>query len=126
MERTLVIAASAPVPRGNHVEVAEVRQGEADAGEIVAVHDLDRGIRYRLRDVPRERVDVWRAQVRECTVVDTARGPLTTLFVMSADPADSAAEALRDADAAAAAAKAESDRWGGTDRPPAKKPERFW
>ncbi|WP_309066793.1 hypothetical protein [Microbacterium sp.] len=126
MERTLVVAASAPVPRGNRVEVTEVRAGETDAGQIVAVHDLDRGIRYRLREVPRQRVDVWRAQVRECTVEDTAGGPRTTLSVTTGDPAESAAEALREADAAAAAAKAESDRWGGADRPPAEVPERFW
>lgn len=126
METTLVIAASAPVPRGNRVEIAQVRRDETDAGEVVAVHDLDRGIRYRLREAPRERVDVWRALVRECTVADTARGPQTTLVVLSADPAGDAEQALMDADAAAAAAKAESDRWGGADTRPAEEPERFW
>ncbi|WP_309128691.1 hypothetical protein [Microbacterium sp.] len=126
METTLVIAASAPVPRGNRVEIVQVRRDETDAGEVVAVHDLDRGIRYRLREVPRERVVVWRAQVRDCTVADTVRGPETTLVVLSADPAGDAEQALMDADAAAAAAKAESDRWGGADSRPAEAPERFW
>lgn len=126
MERTLVVAASAPVPRGNRVEITQVRQDETDAGAVIAVHDLDRGIRYRLRDVPRERVDVWRAQVRECTVRDTAAGPETTLLVITADAAGDAEQALLEADAAAAAAKAESERWGGADRTPAEEPERFW
>lgn len=126
MERTLVIAASAPVPRGNRIEVAQVREGETDAGAVTAVDDLDRGIRYRLRELPRERIDVWRAQVRECTVTDTACGPQTTLVVITADRAGDAEQALAEADAAAEAAKAESDRWGGADRTPAEEPDRFW
>ncbi|UWF76803.1 MULTISPECIES: hypothetical protein [Microbacterium] len=126
MERTLVVAASAPVPRGNRVEIAQVREGEADAGAVAFVFDLDRGIRYRLRDIPGERVEVWRGHVRDCTVADTAAGPQTTLVVAAVDPAESADAALREADAAAAAAKAEADRWGGADRPPAEAPDRFW
>ena len=126
MERTLVIAASAPVPRGNRIEIAQVREGETDAGAVTAVHDLDRGIRYRLRELPRERVDVWRAQVRDCTVADTAHGPQTTLVVLTSDRAGDAEQALAEADAAAEAAKAESDRWGGADRAPAEEPDRFW
>jgi hypothetical protein len=126
MERTLVVAASAPVPRGNHVEIAQVREGEDDAGTVVSVTDLDRGIRYRLRDLPRERIDVWRAHVRDCTVVDTPRGTVTQLIVMTDDPAESAIAALREADQAAAAATAESERWGGSDKHPAEEPERFW
>lgn len=122
MERTLVIAASAPVPRGNRVEITQTR---AD-GAVIAVHDLERGIRYRLRDLPRDEVDIGRATVRDCTVADTSRGAQTTLTVLAVDAAEDAAEALTEADAAAAAAKAESDRWGGADRPPAETPERFW
>lgn len=126
MERTLVVAASAPVPRGNHVEVAVVREGEPDAGTVVSVLDLDRGIHYRLREVPRERIDVWRAHVRDCTVSDTFTGPQTRLVVMTEDPAESAFAALREADEAATAATAESARWGGSDKYPAPEPERFW
>lgn len=122
MERTLFVATSAPVPRGSRVEITQAR---AD-GAITAVHDLERGIRYSVRELPRDQVDVWPATVRECTVTDTPRGAGTTLTVMSASAAQGAAEALVEADAAAAAAKAESDRWGGTDRRPAETPDRFW
>ncbi|MFD5225871.1 hypothetical protein ACFWHT_09655 [Microbacterium sp. NPDC058342] len=122
MERKLVIAGSAPVPRGNRVEIAQAR---AD-GEVVAVHDLDRGILRTLRELPRDHVDLWRATVRDCAIVETARGVRTTLTVIAVDAAGSAADALSEADAAAAAAKAESDRWGGSDRPPAETTERFW
>ena len=122
MDRTLVIAASAPVPRGNHVEITQLR-GD---GTVIAVHDLERGIRYQVRDARREDVDVWRGHVRECTVTDARTGEHTRLVVAIQDAAQSAMEALRDADAAAAAAKAESDRWGGADRPPAEVQERFW
>lgn len=126
MERTLVVAASAPVPRGNHVEIAQVREGELEAGTVVSVIDLDRGIRYQLRELARDRVDVWRANVRDCTVVDTPRGAVTQLIVATDDPAESAIAALREADEAASAATAESERWGGADKRPAEEPERFW
>ncbi|SJN19805.1 hypothetical protein FM104_02460 [Microbacterium esteraromaticum] len=131
-----MIYAVVPVPSGNRVEITQVRARQADAeasaawasdaGEIVAVRDLNRGIGYQLRDVPRDQVDTWRAQVRDCSVVDTACGPRTTLTVMAVDARQSAADALSEADAAALAAKAESDRWGGTDRPQTPPPKRFW
>ncbi|OIU87858.1 hypothetical protein [Microbacterium sp. AR7-10] len=121
MQRTLVIAASAPVPRGNHVEIAQ-----AADGTVIAVRDLDRGIQYEVRDTTREQLDIWRAVVRDCRVTETAREPRTVLVVGFSDAASAAEEALSEADAAAAAAKAESDRWGGADRQPAEAPERFW
>lgn len=121
MQRTLVISASAPVPRGNHVEIAQ-----AADGTVIAVRDIDRGIQYEVRDVSREQVDVWRAVVRDCRVTESARHPRTTLIVGFSDAVSDAEEALSEADAAAAAAKAESDRWGGADKPPAEVPERFW
>jgi hypothetical protein len=37
-----------------------------------------------------------------------------------------AEEALREADAAAGAAKAEANRWGGADTRPTEPKERFW
>lgn len=122
MDRTFVFDGSAPVPRGNRVEITLLRADET----VLAVHDLDRGIRYRRREAPRDEVDVVRAHVRDCTVTDSRRGAQTALTVSGVDAAQSAAEALLDADAAAAAAKAESDRWGGADVPPAEVPERFW
>lgn len=122
MERTVVFAASAPVPKGNRVEITQLR---AD-GAVIAVHDLERGIRYSLGERPRDEVAVWRATVRDCAVAETSRGARTTLAVFTVSAAEAAAEALLDADAAAAAARAESDRWGGADRPPATSPDRFW
>ncbi|PYD01830.1 hypothetical protein B4U78_002985 [Microbacterium esteraromaticum] len=121
MQRTLVISASAPVPRGNHVEIAQ-----AADGTVIAVRDIDRGIQYEVRDASREQVDVWRAVVRDCRVTESVRHPRTTLIVGFSDAVSDAEEALSEADAAAAAAKAESDRWGGADKPPAEVPERFW
>jgi len=121
MQRTLVIAASAPVPRGNRVEIAQ-----AADGAVIAVRDLDRGIQYEVRDVSREQIDVWRAVVRDCRVTESGRDQRTTLVVGFSDAVSAAEEALSEADAAAAAAKAESDRWGGAGRPPAEVHERFW
>ena len=69
-------------------------------------------------------VDVWRAVVRDCRVTESVRHPRTTLIVGFSDAVSDAEEALSEADAAAAAAKAESDRWGGADKPPAEVPER--
>ncbi|WP_181905860.1 hypothetical protein [Microbacterium bovistercoris] len=43
-----------------------------------------------------------------------------------ADRAADAEEALREADAAVAAAKAEAVRWGGTDKRPAEPADRHW
>lgn len=121
MQRTLVISASAPVPKGNRVEVAQTADGT-----VIAVRDIDRGIQYQVRDVTRERIDVWRAIVRDCRVTESARGASTSMVVSFTDAASAAEEALSEADAAAAAAKAESDRWGGADKRPAQVSDRFW
>ncbi|WP_336646249.1 hypothetical protein [Microbacterium sp. USHLN186] len=121
MQRTLVIAASAPVPRGNHIEIAQTADGT-----VIAVRDLDRGIQYEVRDVSRERIEVWRAVVRDCRVTESPSDGRTTLVVGFSDAVSAAEEALSEADAAAAAAKAESDRWGGADKRPAEFPDRFW
>lgn len=121
MQRTLVIAASAPVPRGNRVEI-----GQTTDGTVIAVRDLDRGIQYQVRNPGADRIDIWRAVVRDCRVSESGRGASTSLVVSLTDAASDAEEALSEADAAAAAAKAESDRWGGADKPPAEVPDRFW
>lgn len=121
MQRTLVISASAPVPKGNRVEIAQTSDGI-----VVAVRDVDRGIQYQVRDATHEPDKVWRAIVRDCRVTESARGASTSLLVSSTDAATAAEEALGEADAAAAAAKAESDRWGGADKHPAQVADRFW
>jgi hypothetical protein len=65
--------------------------------------------------------------VLECTDAIGDRSARTILTVDPIGPgAVGAKVALRGADAAADAAKAEADRWGGSDRPPAEEPERFW
>ena len=46
--------------------------------------------------------------------------------IVDVDQLAAAIAALREADEAASAATAESERWGGADKRPAEEPERFW
>lgn len=126
MDRTLVLGAQVAIARGHRVEVTE--QADALTGEprVLAIVDLDTGIRYGRDEEPRDATR-WLGRVLDCTVGIGGPRPHTTLIV---DPvgaeAVSATAALHGADAAAEAAKAEADRWGGTDRAPEPEPERFW
>lgn len=129
MDRTLVIALSAPIPRGHRVEVME-QFDEAGAASVVAIVDLETGVRYERAPVPDERSS-WIGTVLTCTISSKEGGSTgavrTTLVVDPVRPAASESDAaLRGADAAADAAKAEADRWGGGHRPPWQEPTRIW
>ena len=89
--------------------------------------DLDTGIRYRRAEDPSGDFSRWIGRVLRCTVTMGDAGAHTTLLVDPLGPGPTGAKvALREADAAADAAKAEADRWGGVDRPPMEESERFW
>src|SRR5690606_33279395 len=106
MDRTLVFAISAPIPRGNRVEVTE-RADAGGAASAVAVMDLESGIRYERAGASPEDTTSWVGRVLSCVVTAGPGGVRTTLVV---DPIGSGASeadvALRGADAAAEAAKA--------------------
>ncbi|GAB3598666.1 hypothetical protein [Microbacterium tumbae] len=127
MDRTLVLAASAALPVGHLVEVTEQLGQDGTPRSVVVIVDLETGVRYQRAEEPRGELAVWQGRVLTTTITSTADGPRTTVRV---DPARSAAveadAALRGADAAAGAAKAEADRWGGGDRPPHQEPVRIW
>lgn len=127
MDRTLVVTAQIAVPPGHRIEVTEHVDALTGEPVVSALLDLDTGVRYRQADDPHAEVTRWLGRVLDCTVTIGGHRPRTTLTV---DPLGSggtgASVALRDADAAADAAKAEADRWGGSDRPPAEETERFW
>ncbi|MFS0894100.1 hypothetical protein [Microbacterium sp. 179-I 3D3 NHS] len=127
MDRSLVFPAPVAVAPGHRVEVTELV--DPLTGEAIAVMlvDLDTGIRYRRSDAVRGESERWIGRVLECAVTMTGGGAVrTVLRIDPIGPGAGAKGALRDADAAADAAKAEADRWGGTDRPPMEEPERFW
>lgn len=127
MDRMLVFAGQIALPLGHRVEVTEHSGGDDSEPLVLSVVDLDTGIRYRRSEEFRGAVSRWIGRVLECTVTVSGGVTRTALLVDPVGPAASeAGVALRGADAAVEAAKAEADRWGGTDRPPAEEPERFW
>ncbi|MBO0982078.1 hypothetical protein [Microbacterium sp. SD291] len=127
MDRRLVLNAQLAIAQGHRLEVTE--QIDAVTGElaVLAVVDLDSGIRYRRAEDPRGETARWLGRVLECTVTIGGSGAHTTLLVDPEDAGGAGARvALHGADEAAEAAKAEADRWGGTDRAPEPEAERFW
>lgn len=126
MDRTLVLAASAPIPVGHRVEVAEQLDLASGTSTVMAITDLETGVRYQRAEEPSGELSVWQGRVLTTTITATADGPRTAVKVDAVRSAASAADiALRGADAAAGAAKDESDRWG-SDPLPEREPDRFW
>lgn len=127
MDRTLVLAASAPIPVGHRIEVVEQRDPESGAVDVIAITDLETGVRYQRTEEPTGELSVWQGRVLTTTVTATADGPRTAVRADAVRFAALGADvALREADAAADAAKAQADRWGGSDRPPPEEPVRIW
>lgn len=126
MDRLLVFAAQVAIPHGHRIEVTEHIDPLTEEPVVLSLVDLDTGIRYRRPDDARGEFSRWIGRVLECTVTFGGVGR-TVLRVDPIGPGAAGTKvALLGADAAADAAKAEADRWGGTDRPPAEEPERFW
>jgi len=127
MDRKLVLNAQLPIARGHRVEVIEQSVPESGELAVLAIVDLDTGIVYRHSDDGLGEATRWLGRVLECTVTVGGRGPHTSLTVAPDRVGASGAKvALRGADAAVEAAKAEADRWGGTDRAPDAPAERVW
>lgn len=126
MDRTIVIAASAPIAHGHRIEVVE-RVDDAGVRTVMSVVDLENRIRYQQGIAPVAEAVTWTGRVLECTITPKRGGVSTTLLVDPIGPGAAEADvALRGADAAAEAAKNEADRWGGTDRVPEPETPRFW
>lgn len=126
MDRLLVLPAQVAIPHGHRVEVIEQNDLLTEGPVVLAVVDLDTGIRYQRSDELHGDFTRWIGRVLECTV-RIGGGGRTVLRVDPLGQGSAGAKgALHGADAAADAAKAEADRWGGTDRPPVEEPERFW
>ncbi|KJL27520.1 hypothetical protein [Microbacterium oxydans] len=126
MDRILVVAGQIAIAPGHRIEVTEQADPLTNEPVLLSLTDLDTGIRYRTDDVSGE-LSRWLGRVLDCTVTIGAHSARTTLTVDPIGPGSTGAKvALREADAAADAAKAEADRWGGSDRQPAEETERFW
>lgn len=126
MDRTIVIAVSAPIPQAHRVEVVE-RLDDTGSAAVIAVTDLETRIRYQQSTRLGSEAVTWTGRVLECTVAATRGGVSTTLLIDPIGANSAEAEiALRGADAAAAAATGEALRWGGGDRVPDPEPPRFW
>ncbi|ALX67187.1 hypothetical protein [Microbacterium sp. XT11] len=127
MDRKLALNAQLAIAQGHRVEVIEVTDPETRAPVVMAVVDLDTGIRYRRAEDAQTDAARWLGRVLECTVTIGGHGAHTVLTVApEQQPATGAKAALLGADAAVEAAKAEADRWGGTDRSPEEPPQRIW
>ncbi|MEU4015382.1 hypothetical protein AB0E56_08950 [Microbacterium sp. NPDC028030] len=127
MDRLLVFTAQVAIAHGHRVEVTEQVDPLTEEPVVLALVDLDTGIRYRRQEEPAGEVSRWIGRVLECTITLGGAGARTVLLVDPIGPGATGAKvALRGADAAADAAKAEADRWGGADRPAPVEHERFW
>lgn len=126
MDRKLVWNAQLAIARGHRIGVSEQVDELTGESTVLAIADIDTGVRYRRAEEPRDDSIRWFGRVLECTVTFGERSTHTTLLV---DPdhagVSGARSALRGADAAAEAAKAEADRWG-SEPEPEPEPERFW
>ncbi len=126
MDRRLVLNAQLAIARGHRIEVTEQADPHSEEPVVLAIVDLDTGIRYRRAEEPRGDAARWLGRVVECTVMIGGQGAHTVLVVVPDGGGLSARAALRGADAAVDAAKAEADRWGGTERPPETASPRVW
>lgn len=127
MDRLLLLNAQVAIAHGHRVEVMEQIDPITEEPAVFSLVDLDTGIRFRRSDDARGEFSRWIGRVLECTVMFGSGAGRTVLRVDPISPGATGAKvALRGADAAADAAKAEADRWGGSDRPPAEEAERFW
>ncbi|MFS0854401.1 hypothetical protein [Microbacterium sp. 179-I 3D4 NHS] len=128
MDRSIVMPGQVAVAQGHRVEVSERLDEVTGEAVIATLRDLETNVRYRLaEELPGAEHVRWLGRVLECSIVVSGSGARTELRVDATGPgAIGAKVALREADAAADAAKAEADRWGGADRPPPEEPERFW
>lgn len=125
MDRTIVIAASAPIPHGHRIEVVE-RVDDAGVRTVMSVIDLETRIRYHQDTSVAERA-AWTGRVLECTITSAKGRARTTLLVDPIGPGSAEADgALRGADAAAEAASVEALRWGGAGPESEPEPPRFW
>ena len=128
MDRRLVVHAQLAISAGTRIEVFERVDELTGERALISLEDLDSGIRYRRAEEPRGDAVRWFGRVRSC-VVTIGDGVAHTVLDVDADgdgPAAEATTALLGADAAVDAAKAEADRWGGSDRAPEPEAERFW
>ena len=128
MDRSIVMPGQIAIAQGHRVEATERLDPLSGEAVIVTLVDLETNIRYRIAEEGYG-VDLvrWLGRVLDCTISVSATGARTELRIDATGPgAVGAKVALRDADAAADAAKAEADRWGGAVRPPPEEPERFW
>ena len=126
MDRLLVLTAQVAIAQGHRVEVIEQIDPVSEEPVLLSITDLDTGIRYRRADDMRGEFSRWIGRVLECTVTIDGTGRTVLRVDPIGQDAAGVKGALLGADAAADAAKAEADRWGGSDRPPAEEPERFW
>jgi hypothetical protein len=126
MDRLLVLAAQVAIAHGHRVEVIEQIDPLTEEPVVLSIADLDTGIRYRRSDDARGEFSRWIGRVLECTVMIGGSGRTVLRVDPIGQDAAGTKGALLGADAAADAAKAEADRWGGSDRPPVEEPERFW
>ena len=138
MDRRLVLNAHLAVARGHRVDVMEAVDEESGRASVLQIVDLDSGIRYVRDEGARGDVVRWSGRVLDCTVTIDAgtigggtigagsRTVLTIDIEGDGAGATNAHAALLGADAAVEAAKAEADRWGGSDGVPEPETDRFW
>lgn len=126
MDRTVVFPLAAPIPRGHRIEVTQVHD-ESGSASVAAIVDVDTAVRFERSDAPTGQTSRWMGTVVACTVTAAASRVRTTLVVDAVRPGPAESDAaLREADAAADAARDEALRWGGADREPEPEAPRFW
>ncbi|MCM3781079.1 hypothetical protein [Microbacterium hydrocarbonoxydans] len=128
MDRRLVLNAHLAVARGHRVDVMEAVDEESGRASVLQIVDLDSGVRYVRDEGTRGDIVRWSGRVSDCTVTvgSDARTVLTIDVEGGGAGETNARAALLGADAAVEAAKAEADRWGGSEGVPEPETDRFW
>lgn len=119
-----MLGTAAAIPVGHRVEVVE---SAGRTGRVIAITDLETGVRYQQVEEVAGEVALWSGRVTSTTIMVTPKSTRTKLLVEPIGAVSAEADgALRGADAAAAAAKEEALRWGGSEREPELESPRFW
>ena len=143
MDTRLVVRGRIAIEPGHRIEITEAVDAEAVGAEaevadtvgvglslppgVIALIDLDTGVRYQVAEGSRIPVRRWTAHVVDCLVLLDGPHERTVLTVTPVEGERSGAgDALRDASAAVDAAKAEAARWGGSAPPSQSSPQRIW
>lgn len=125
MDRTIVIAVSAPIPHGHRIEVVE-RVDDVGERIVLSLTDLETRIRYRHGFPATSDVETWTGRVLECTIASARAGVTTTLLIDPVGPGSAEADVAARSGCCGIRRHERSAPLGRGDRTHEPEPPRFW